>query len=143
MVPCAEIYSVSRSASVAEIEQLVTETGHSRIPVEGVGPGDIIGFVHSKDLLRLGPEARDDQVPLEMMRRMLIVSPDQSVRDLMRAMRRVRRHLALVRDSDGELLGLVTLEDALEALVGDIRDEHDTADEADAASGGSPDPVRG
>ena len=45
-------------------------------------------------------------------------------------MRRVRRHLALVRDASGELLGLVTLEDALEALVGDIRDEHDTADDA-------------
>jgi CBS domain containing-hemolysin-like protein len=143
MVPRSEIYSVPRSATVAEIEQLVTETGHSRIPVEGVGPGDLIGFVHSKDLLRLGNEGRGDQVPLEMMRRMLIVSPDQSVRDLMRAMRRVRRHLAIVRDAHGELLGLVTLEDALEALVGDIRDEHDTADDTDATAGGSPDPIPG
>ena len=117
-----------RSASVAEIEQLVADTGHSRIPVQGVGPDDIIGFVHSKDLLRLPLEARDDQVPLEMMRRMLIVSPDQPVRDLMRAMRRARRHVALVRSADGRLLGLVTLEDALEALVGDIRDETDAED---------------
>lgn len=125
MVPRSRMASVPRSTTVAEIEQVVAETGHSRIPVHGVGPDDIIGFVHSKDLLRLGPDARDDQVPLEMMRRMLIVSPDQPVRDLMRAMRRARRHVALVRTDDGRLLGLVTLEDALEALVGDIRDETD------------------
>jgi len=127
MTPLDEMKTVPRSTSAAEIEKLVVECGHSRIPVEGVGPDDIIGFVHSKDLLRLPPEARYDQVPLEMMRRMLIVPPDQPVRDLMRAMRRARRHLALVRTEDGRLLGLVTLEDALEALVGDIRDETDAA----------------
>jgi magnesium and cobalt exporter, CNNM family len=127
MTPLDEMKTVPRPTSAAEIEKLVVECGHSRIPVEGVGPGDIIGFVHSKDLLRLPPEARDDQVPLEMMRRMLIVPPDQPVRDLMRAMRRARRHLALVRTDDGRLLGLVTLEDALEALVGDIRDETDAS----------------
>lgn len=125
MTPRHLMASVPRATSVAEVEELVTESGHSRIPVEGVGPSDIIGFVHSKDLLRLPVEARDDQVPLEMMRRMLIVSPDQPVRDLMRAMRRDRRHVALVKSADGQLLGLVTLEDALEALVGDIRDETD------------------
>jgi CBS domain containing-hemolysin-like protein len=129
MIPRHRMATVRRSASVAEIEALVAETGHSRIPVEGVGPSDVIGFVHSKDLLRLPPEAQDDQVPLEMMRRMLIVSPDQPVRDLMRAMRRARRHVALVRSDSGQLLGLVTLEDALEALVGDIRDETDTETE--------------
>jgi len=127
MTPRHEVDSVPRSTSVAEIEAVVAKTGHSRIPVEGVGPGDLIGFVHSKDLLRLPAEARDDQIPLEIMRRMLIVSPDQPVRDLMRAMRRARRHVCLVHAVDGELLGLVTLEDALEALVGDIRDETDAA----------------
>jgi CBS domain containing-hemolysin-like protein len=60
-----------------------------------------------------------------MVRRMLIVTPDQSVRDLMRSMRRLRRHMALVRTSEGQLLGMVTLEDVLEALVGDITDETD------------------
>lgn len=125
MVPRAQMQSVARTTPVAEIERRVAETGHSRIPIEGGGPDDIIGFVHSKDLLRLGPDARDEQVPLEMMRRMLIVGPDTSVRDLMLAMRRVRRHVALVQTDEGRLLGLVTLEDALEALVGDIRDETD------------------
>ena len=125
MTPRHLMASVPRATSVAEVEELVTESGHSRIPVEGVGPSDIIGFVHSKALLRLPVEARDDRGPTALMRRMLIVSPDQPVRDLMRAMRRDRRHVALVKAADGQLLGLVTLEDALEALVGDIRDETD------------------
>ncbi len=125
MTPRSEMVSVARPTPVAEIERLVTESGHSRIPVQGRGPNDIIGFVHSKDLLRFPLDARADQVPLEMMRRMLIVSPDQPVRDLMRSMRRERRHVALVRTAADQLLGLVTLEDALEALVGDIRDETD------------------
>ena len=64
-----------------------------------------------------------DQVPLEMIRRMLIVDPDQPVRDLMWSMRLHRCHAALVQTPDGQLLGMVTLEDVLEALVGDIRDE--------------------
>lgn len=131
MTPRRDMITVPRPTSVASIEELVAESGHSRIPIEGVGPDDIIGFVHSKDLLRLPLEARDDQVPLEMMRRMLIVSADQPVRDLMRSMRRARRHVGLVRAPGGQLLGLVTLEDALEALVGDIRDETDL-DEADS-----------
>lgn len=130
MTPRPQMASAPRATSVAAIEALVAETGHSRIPIEGKGPLNIIGFVHSKDLLRLPADARDDQVPLEMMRRMLIVSPDQPVRDLMRAMRRARLHVALVQNADEELLGLVTLEDALEALVGDIRDETDAATDA-------------
>jgi len=81
--------------------------------------------VHSKDLLRFGAGERGDPVPLEMVRRMLIVTPDHSVRDLMRLMRGLRRHMALVRTNEGQLLGMVTLEDVLEALVGDITDETD------------------
>ena len=105
MVPLAEVVSVPRPTSVADIEQLVNTSGHSRIPVWANGPDDIIGFVHSKDLLRLAPETRDEPVTLEMIRRMLIVPPDQSVRELMRSMRRLRRHMALVRTAEGRLLG--------------------------------------
>ena len=125
MVPRGRMVARPRSTSVAELERLVAESGHSRIPITAAGPDDVIGFVHSKDLLRFGADERQDPVPLEMVRRMLIVSPDQPVRDLMRAMRRERRHLALVRMGDGQLLGMVTLEDVLEALVGDITDETD------------------
>ena len=125
MVPRSEIISVPRATSVGDIEQVVARTGHTRVPVWGVAPDDILGFVHAKDLLRLGTNARDEPVPLELIRRMLVVGPDRSVRGLMRVMRRARIHMAVVRDGDGEVLGLVTLEDVLESLVGDIWDETD------------------
>lgn len=130
MVAADEIVSVPRSTSVHEIEALVASSGHSRIPMQGIGKDNIVGFVHSKDLLRLGEingsdATHFDQVPLEMIRRMLIVGPDQPVRELMLSMRLHRRHLALVQTLQGRLLGMVTLEDVLESLVGDIRDETD------------------
>ncbi len=133
MVPRVSIVSCPRSTSVGDLEALVAESGHSRIPITAVGPNDVIGFVHSKDLLRFGPDERQGQVPLEMIRRMLIVSPDRSVRDLMVDMRRLRRHVALVRTAEGHLLGMVTLEDVLEALVGDITDETDVTALADTS----------
>ena len=131
MVPFAEVVSVPRSTTVAELESVAASSGHSRIPVWAAGRDDVIGFVHTKDLLRIPAESRDEPVTLEMVRKMLIVPPDLSVRDLMRSMRRQRRHMALVRTPEGRLLGLATLEDVLEALVGDIRDESDR-DDSDA-----------
>lgn len=132
MVLAAEMVSVPRTTSVREIEEIVATSGHSRIPMQGTRPDNIVGFVHSKDLLRLGDldngASHLDQVPLEMIRRMLIVDPDQPVRDLMFLMRLHRCHAALVRTPDEQLLGMVTLEDVLEALVGDIRDETDQDD---------------
>lgn len=125
MVPRDDMLSLPRSTSVAQIEKFVAKHGHSRIPLTGTGPADVVGFAHSKDLLRFGSHERGEPVPLEMIRRMLIVEPDQPVRDLMLAMRRLRRHMALVQLRNGELLGMVTLEDVLEALVGDIADETD------------------
>ena len=71
------------------------------------------------------PEARNDPVPLELFRRMRVVSPDMAGHDLLLYMRRSRVHMALVRDEAGAVLGIVTLEDVLEALVGDIFDETD------------------
>ena len=125
MVPAERLVSVPRVASVAHLEDVVATTGHTRVPVWGSDAGDVLGFVHAKDLPRMPPEARDEPVPLEMLRRMRVVSPDMAGRDLLFDMRRSRVHMALVRNEAGEMLGVVTLEDVLEALVGDIFDETD------------------
>jgi len=125
MVPRWRMVTINRETTIAELETLVNERGHSRLPVIGNRSDDVIGFVHSKDLLRIGDGDRDAPIPLEMLRRMLIVDPDQPVRQLIFTMSRARRHLAVVRSSEGRLLGMVTLEDALEALVGEIVDETD------------------
>ena len=126
MVPAERLVAVPRATSVSELEQVVAASGHTRVPVWGAGPDDVLGFVHAKDLLRLPSDARHDPLPLELVRRMRVVSPDMAGRDLLRYMRRSRVHMALVRDAAGTMLGVVTLEDVLEALVGDIYDETDT-----------------
>lgn len=125
MVPRSRLVSVPRSASVAGIEAVVAASGHTRLPVWASDPDDVVGFVHAKDLLRMPAEGRDDPVPLELVRRMLVVGPDHPGRELMVWMRRSRIHIALVRDDQSRVLGIVTLEDLLESLVGDIYDETD------------------
>lgn len=125
MVPRSRLVSVPRSASVAGIEAVVAASGHTRLPVWASDPDDVVGFVHAKDLLRMPAEGRDDPVPLELVRRMLVVGPDHPGRELMVWMRRSRIHIALVRDDRSRVLGIVTLEDLLESLVGDIYDETD------------------
>ena len=124
MVPRDRIVAVSASATPADIERVVLESGHTRVVVYGTNLDDVAGFVHAKDLLTLPPEARTRPLPGRLIRRMLIVDGDRSLQALLLLMRRRRLHVALVR-TDGRTAGLVTLEDVLEVLVGDIRDEHD------------------
>ena len=125
MIPRSRVVAVDRRTPIVDIERVVVESGHSRLPVLGTGVDDVLGFVHAKDLLRLPTDARDEPLPLELIRRMTVVPPDRSLVDLLLGMRRFRRHVALVRAPDGRTLGIVTLEDVLEELVGDIRDESD------------------
>jgi CBS domain containing-hemolysin-like protein len=125
MVPRASVQGISRTATVAEAEQVVVETGHSRLLVYGRDIDDVLGFIHAKDLLRLPASARDHQLPAGRIRRMLLLPGDRRLEEVLIAMRRARVHVALVVDGSGRTAGLVTLEDVLEELVGEIRDEHD------------------
>jgi CBS domain containing-hemolysin-like protein len=141
-IPAARVVTVARTLPVAQIEALALRTGHSRLPV--VGPGglaDVQGFVHVKDLVGLAASARDRPLPPALVRPMLVVRPDLALDGLLRAMRRSRSHVALVRGgTDGvpdDALGLVTLEDALESLVGDMRDETDREIPRPRPSGGT------
>jgi CBS domain containing-hemolysin-like protein len=125
MVPRDEIVTVARSATVAEVERTMVESGHSRVPVVDHDIDSVIGFVHSKDLLALGPDDLDQPLPLRLVRRMLVVPRDRSLEDLLVSMRSARVHFALVVDADRRTAGVATLEDLLEELVGDILDESD------------------
>jgi CBS domain containing-hemolysin-like protein len=125
MVPRERVVTVNRRMSVASIERVANQTGHSRLPVVGAGIDNVMGFLHIKDLLALPADARDQALPPELLRRMQVVPHDRPLEDVLRAMRRARAHLAVVRGPGGRTAGIVTLEDVLEALVGDIRDESD------------------
>jgi len=123
------IVTVPRTSTVAEAEELVHRSGHSRVLVVGAD-GEVTGFLHAKDLIALPAERRHGYLPAGLVRVALRVGPDDRLEDVLPRMRRARRHVAVV-ESGGEVLGLVTLEDVLEAIVGDIRDESDLDDEPD------------
>lgn len=123
-LPWDSVVTVARTSSVAAIEAVVVDTGHSRIPVLGSGD-EVLGFLHAKDLLTLPSTARGAQLPLGRLRRMLLVGEQATLEEVLLMMQRARIHLAVVQDADGDPTGLVSLEDLLEELVGDISDESD------------------
>ena len=121
MTPRERIVAVDRSMPALAIARLVARTSLSRIPVIDGDLDRVIGMVHSFDVLE-----RPD-TPVARIRRVTFAAPDLPCLDLMRIMLRERRHLAIVREASGRTLGLATLEDLVEELVGDIHDEHDDA----------------
>jgi CBS domain containing-hemolysin-like protein len=125
MVPRDAVVWLPRTATPSEAERLVVSSGHSRLFVVGDDLDDVLGFVHAKDLLTIPSEARDRPLPLGRVRRMLVLGERTSLDDALVAMQRARLHMAVVVDAEDRTSGIATLEDVIEALVGDIRDESD------------------
>ena len=126
MVPRSAIHSVLSGMTVREIERAAVDTGYSRFPVQGTAPDTIIGFVHVKDLLALDQEHSDRPLPVTAIRPLHVAPLTALVGELLLTMRRARAHMALVVDEHGSPAGIVTLEDLVEEVVGEIRDAHDT-----------------
>jgi CBS domain containing-hemolysin-like protein len=125
MVARERLTTVNRSVTVDEAEAVIVSSGHSRLLVTGDSGSDIIGFIHAKDLLTVPAWARSRPIPQGRIRRVLEVAANRNIDDVLVDMRRSRTHLGVVVGDDHETLGLVTLEDVLEDLVGEIRDESD------------------
>ena len=106
------------------------EHGHSRVPVYRETLDDVIGFIHVKDVLAPVADRRPAKLA-PMLRKVLFVAPSLPVLDLLVQMRQARTHIAMVVDEFGGIDGLVTIEDLIEEIVGEIEDEHDVADDAD------------
>lgn len=128
MVPRTEVNAVAAQSTPADVERMVLQTGHSRLPVFASDIDHILGFVHAKDLLRVDGSARDDVLERGLIRAMLVIPESRRLHALLFDMRRERRHFALVIDEHGGTSGIVTIEDLLEELVGEIRDEYDAAE---------------
>lgn len=126
MVPRPDVTALPITTTPAEFERAFTAQGYSRIPVFADDLDDIRGFVHAKDLLQLSPDALDRAIPEEIVRQALVVPGSAHVDRLLEDMRRNRNHLAVVIDEHGGTAGIVTMEDIVEEVVGEIRDEHDT-----------------
>ena len=124
MVPRPDIIAIPVSATLDETVALFQREGHSRLPAFRDELDDIAGMVHIKDVF--AHVGRPDAFTLEtILRRPLMVAPQIPVLDLLLQMRQARMHLALVVDEFGGIDGLVTIEDLVEEIVGDISDEHD------------------
>ncbi len=127
MVPRADIIAVDSAAPRSRVIALMTREGHSRLPVHGETLDDIIGMVHIKDV---AARPKDEAFTLsKIVRRALFVSPSMQVLELLLEMRVTRSHMAVVVDEYGGVDGLVTIEDLVEEIVGEIEDEHDRSDE--------------
>jgi magnesium and cobalt exporter, CNNM family len=119
MTPRDQIFAVDAGMDPSEAAELVARSAYSRVPVYRGSLDDITGLIHAFDLLRGAEEA------LAVPRPVAVTTPETLCNTLLFQMLRDQRHLAIVNDRAGRTLGLVTLEDLLEELVGDIRDEHD------------------
>jgi magnesium and cobalt transporter len=127
MVPRADIVAMRVDVSLEEALQQIRWEGHSRLPVYREQLDDIVGMVHIKDVIAY--VGRPEAFRLEaILRRPLMVAPQMPVLDLLLQMRQARIHLALVVDEYGGIDGLVTIEDLVETIVGDISDEHDAVE---------------
>ena len=124
MVPRADIVAIPVDLTLEQVVDQIRQEGHSRLPVFREQLDDIVGMVHIKDVF--GYVGRPEQFRLEaILRRPLMVAPQVPVLDLLLQMRQARMHLALVVDEYGGIDGLLTIEDLVEEIVGDISDEHD------------------
>jgi CBS domain containing-hemolysin-like protein len=129
MTPRPDMVTVEADATVRDALEAALRAGYSRIPVEAEGIDDIIGIAYIKDLVRDERVGRSDQPVRASMRPAKFVPESKEVSDLLREMQEEKFHMAIVVDEYGGTAGLITLEDLLEELVGDIVDEFDVEEQ--------------
>lgn len=125
MLPREKMSCLELHMPLNQVLDMVRDSAHTRIPVYDTNLDNIVGIVNTKDLLHLvslqGMAILDDAIyPASFM------SPDQSIAEALRHFKKTKRHMAIVRNDQHEVVGLITLEDILEEIIGDIEDEHDT-----------------
>ncbi len=124
MIPCGKMAAVELNTPLPQVLDLVRAGGHTRLPVYEGDANNIVGIVNTKDLFFLLQQERvfvleDAVYPAIFLR------PEEEVGNALRLFRKAKRHMAVVRDDAGAVLGLITLEDVLEQIIGDIEDEQD------------------
>ncbi len=126
MIPRADIVAFQKDGNIRDLAELMITKGHSRIPIYGDSLDDIIGIIHVIDLVKCFLKGQKDiKVSQIITSNVKFVSPSMRVLDLLSEMQRQKVHMAMVVDEYGGIDGLVTIEDLLEEIVGDIEDEYD------------------
>ncbi len=125
MVPRPDMVIIPNAATVTEALDLAIDNGHSRLPVFGTEEVDVIGLAYTKDLIRAERDGEGAGPVLDLVRPVRFIPENKPVARLMREMQAGKFHMAIVANEYGEISGLITLEDCLEELVGEIVDEYD------------------
>lgn len=132
MIPRGQMVVVEYEATLEEILAVVIESGHSRFPVINEDKDNVVGVLLAKDLLRFSGMGSQQRFRLDDIMRDATFTPEtKRLNVLLKEFRSERNHMAIVLDEYGGVGGLVTIEDVLEEIVGEIDDEHDTAEDAD------------
>jgi CBS domain containing-hemolysin-like protein len=128
MTPRPDVVAIEHDCTVSGALDLAIEGGFSRLPVLGEGEDDVVGIAHSKDLVKAEREGRGGEPAASAVRPARFIPENKPLNRLMREMQAEKFHMAIVVDEYGDIAGIVTLEDCLEELVGDIVDEFDQED---------------
>jgi hemolysin (HlyC) family protein len=130
MIPRSQMVVVSRDASPEQLTQVAIESGHSRFPVVGESRDEVVGVLLAKDLLRYSSKPDSEHFSIrEILRPAVFVPESKRLNVLLKDFRASRNHMAVVVDEYGGVAGIVTIEDVLEQIVGEIEDEHDIDEE--------------
>ena len=129
MTPRPEMFAVPETMTLAEFTRAVNEHGFSRVPVYRTSLDAVIGVAFARDLLAVQDVDAERMTVRQLARPAMFVPETKKVNELLREMQGQKQHMSLVIDEYGNVAGLVTIEDLLEAIVGNIEDEHDTAPE--------------
>ncbi len=125
MVPRIDMVCVSKESSIEEIVNLAVEQGHSRIPIFEESIDDIIGLIYVKDLLQLLQKGKENLTLEDLIKPIYFIPESKQINKLLKEMQNRREHMAVILDEYGGTSGLITIEDLLEEIVGDIQDEFD------------------
>jgi CBS domain containing-hemolysin-like protein len=137
MTPRPNIVAISADAPLEQLRQLVINEQYSRIPAYEQNIDQIAGFVHVRDMFELEEQDREHRTVRELLRPLMFVPESKPVNDLMRQMQQENTHMVIVVDEYGNTAGLATMEDLLEVIIGEIRDEHEPdSDIAEDGKGG-------
>jgi magnesium and cobalt exporter, CNNM family len=136
MRPFESVETIATNTTVAECLRIARQSGYSRLPLTDPDDGRLQGYVLVRDLLFLSPDQHPEPVPRNLRRRLLLVDRRMSPYGLFEEMRSQQRQLAVVVDPSGNPVGMITLEDLIEAVFGSLRDEFDSDDAAATSHGG-------
>jgi magnesium and cobalt transporter len=126
MVPRADIICASHNASFDDLIKIINAESHSRIPIYRKDLDDVLGMIHIKDLIKLTSKEMQNNFDLKsLFKEVLFIPPSMPVLNILLKMQSTKLHMALVIDEHGGTDGLVTIEDLVEEIVGEIQDEHD------------------